>query len=66
MAKKKAASNRTIAQAKRNYWDNYIKILDSSTKLGDIYTKTKKIKQKYVFPDPEFKVGDKTIRNTIK
>ena len=66
MVRRKAASNKIIAKAKQQHWQNYIQQIDSNTKLSDVYSKIKKMKQQYIQPDPVFKAGDKCISTSAE
>ena len=57
MTAKKAASNKTVAQAKKEHWEQYVSGVSKDTPLGDIFKKVKKMRQKYVLPDPPLHRG---------
>eukprot|EP00745_Piridium_sociabile_P040111 TRINITY_DN76471_c0_g1_i6.p2 TRINITY_DN76471_c0_g1~~TRINITY_DN76471_c0_g1_i6.p2 ORF type:complete len:119 (+),score=16.65 TRINITY_DN76471_c0_g1_i6:901-1257(+) len=61
MMASKVHSNRAVAKAKQSYWTDYVKGLDSSSRLSTVYGEIKKIKRQYVFPDPPIKVGDRVL-----
>ena len=66
MIKKKAASNKIIAQAKLHHWQTYVQDIGQHTKLTEVYAKIRKMKQKFIQPDPELKAGGRSLGTSLE